>query len=162
MLKLDKLKIVWAEMHSTPDAVITEKNCFEALAPDRWYPDIPLTFHLNKAFCMDLTHMDSLCKQLFLSFYCIPVEALEAQRSVFFYIIPLCHLPARELLFYSSSFSLTMCIFCVGGCIKHPLKLGRIFSSLLYSVRGVHAPCFLPLADSGFEPCTAWTRHSTF
>lgn len=61
-------------MHSTPDAVITEKNCFEALAPDSWYPDTLLTFHLNKAFCTDLTHMDSLYKQLFLSFYCIPVK----------------------------------------------------------------------------------------
>lgn len=83
---------------------------------------------------MDFTPMESLCKQLFLSFYCIPVEALEAQWNVFFYVIPLCHLPARGLLFYYSSFSLTMCISCARGCIGHPLKLGSIISSLLYSV----------------------------
>lgn len=64
---------------------------------------------------MDLTHMDGLCKQPFLSFYYMPGEALEAQWSVFFYIILLCHLPDRGLLFYYSNFSLTMHISCVGA-----------------------------------------------
>ena len=58
--------------------------------------------------------MNGPCKQLFLSFYSIPGEALEAQWSVFLKIIPLQHLPAlsvRILLFYCSGFSLNMFIF---------------------------------------------------
>lgn len=44
--------------------------------------------------------MDGLCKQLFLSFYYISGEALEAQQNVFLKIIPLCHLPALSVRVY--------------------------------------------------------------